>query len=728
MSLSFKIVQLFKDYTLGSSTQSRGRVCRAKCDGLHCAAKILSDISFSPASKYKVSFKKDCQTHAFRKLEEEIEFLCTIRHPNLAQYFGIHQDHASGFPVILMELLDSNLTDFLQTSKQSISYHVKASVCHDIIKALSFLHSYGIVHKYLTGNNVLLHVKSDIRAKIGDFGTSKIIELGCQLLSANPHMNVYTSPESLKGTAEYSEQSDCFSFGVLVVQILTLQVPSPTEDSTAETEVKRRQNHIKMVDLIHPLLPIALSCLRDEACDRPSAQELCDQIESVKDNDYEENTSAACASGLELDSMSGSTEEVLQSLREQHSLALAQKDKVIASMQEQVQNFKQQLEDIKKAHLNEIAQKNWMITEREIQLSSVNEKLIKSEQTRANLEEHSLSFKSWAEQPLTTTVNESKKKITLEWGKELSSTLCCDFSRFCCNAVVDREIVYFKLALSPKVYAFDAIDRNWSQVPTCPYINGYCSIVVVNGLLTTVGDYDYGDHYSNRLFSLTSLNQQCWRRIFPSMPTRRCLTTALCVGTALIVAGGREEGRVTSKAVEVMNTETYQWLTAADLPEPLFCSSAVVCGDRVYILGGKDRYGQSTTAVYSCSVTALLKSCKSRFCKAHHPLLLERPLPPSHDKPSVWSRVADLPVVGSTCVSLNGQVVAVGGRELNHSATTAVHVFNPSANSWVPLDQRMSTPRTECFAAVLPGNHLMITGGYIAASSLANTVEIAAVS
>ena len=723
MSLSFKIVQLFKDRTLGSG--SHGRVCRAKCDGLHCAAKIISDTSFSPVAKLKSSFKKDHQARAFKKLEEEVEYLCTIRDPNLVQYFGVRQDHATGFPVLLMELLDSNLTDFLESSKHTISYQDKASICHDITRALSFLHSYGIVHRYLSSNNILLN--SDIRAKVGDFGTSKIIELGHQSSSANPHMNVYMSPESMKVPAEYSEQSDCFSFGVLIVQILTYQFPSPAEENTAETEVKRRQNHIRMVDLIHPLLPIALSCLRDNACDRPSAQELCDKIESVKDQDYDDSTLAADADGSELGAVSMSNEKLLQSLREQHSLELTQKDKIIASMHNRIEELKQQLEDIKKAHIKEIAQKNWMITESEIQLGSVHEKLKKSEQAKADLEKQSLTFKSWAEQPPAMTVHESKRKIMLNWRDETSSPFSCDFSRFCCNAVVDRDMVYFKSALSPEIYAYDAADDSWSQVPTCPHINGYCSIAVVNGLLTTVGDYEYSDKYSNRLFSLTSLNQQYWRRAFPSMPTKRCLTAALCVGTALIVAGGRGEDRIVRKTVEVMNTESCEWLTAADLPEPLFCSSAVVCGDRIYLIGGKDRYGHSTAAVYTCSLSALLKSCKSRFLRAHHPMLLE-PLLPPYSKPSIWSRVADLPVVGSTCVSLNGQVVAIGGRELNHSATTAIYVYSSSANSWVQLDHRMSTPRSECFAAVLPNNRLMIAGGYIAASNLASTVEMATLS
>ena len=84
------------------------------------------------------------------------------------------------------------------------------------------------------------------------------------------------------------------------------------------------------------------------------------------------------------------------------------------------------------------------------------------------------------------------------------------------------------------------------------------------------------------------------------MPTKRSLTTALCTGTALIVAGGIGEHRVLS-TVEVMHTESHQWSTAADLPQPMFYASATVCGDSIYMLGGRDEHLADVKSVYSFS-------------------------------------------------------------------------------------------------------------------------------
>ena len=75
-------------------------------------------------------------------------------------------------------------------------------------------------------------------------------------------------------------------------------------------------------------------------------------------------------------------------------------------------------------------------------------------------------------------------------------------------------------------------------------------------------------------------------KIFPPMPTMRCRVASLCTGTTLIVAGGQGIGAEYLLTVEVMDTETHQWSTAADLPETFCLGSATVCGDQFYILGG----------------------------------------------------------------------------------------------------------------------------------------------
>ena len=65
------------------------------------------------------------------------------------------------------------------------------------------------------------------------------------------------------------------------------------------------------------------------------------------------------------------------------------------------------------------------------------------------------------------------------------------------------------------------------------------------------------------------------------MPTKQSGIIALCTEAALIVAGGENNESVLHyvsglKAVEVLNTETLRWSTAAALPQPLsYVSSSI---------------------------------------------------------------------------------------------------------------------------------------------------------
>ena len=170
--IGFKNVRLFNDETLGIG--SYGKVCKAKCDDLLCAAKILHQTLFDPTAQQLIAPQREHRL-PMRRFEQECEFLSTIRHPNIVQYLGIHRDPDTGLPVLLMELMDNSLTHFLESSPQPIPYHIQVNICHDISLALSFLHSNNIVHRDLSSSNVL--VTGNIRAKVTDFGMARLSDL-----------------------------------------------------------------------------------------------------------------------------------------------------------------------------------------------------------------------------------------------------------------------------------------------------------------------------------------------------------------------------------------------------------------------------------------------------------------------------------------------------------------------------------------------------------------------
>ena len=112
----------------------------------------------------------------FERFRQECEILSNLRHPNIIQYLGTHQDHATGLPVLLMELMDESRTRYLEDHQGDVYYHMQVDICNDIVLALAFLHNNNIIHRDLSSNNVLLSgLPGNIRAKVTDFGMARLV-------------------------------------------------------------------------------------------------------------------------------------------------------------------------------------------------------------------------------------------------------------------------------------------------------------------------------------------------------------------------------------------------------------------------------------------------------------------------------------------------------------------------------------------------------------------------
>ena len=196
-----------------------------------------------------------------------------------------------------MELMDESLTRFLERLTGPLPYHSQLNICHDVALALAYLHSNTIIHRDLSSNNVLL-IGEGSRAKVTDFGMSKLMDMNPRMtpLTQVPGTPAYTPPEALTTPLHYSSQLDCFSHGVLTLQIITRNFPNPGDATTIMEDMRfptgrafvpipeseRRKKDIDLVEPSHPLLPITLDCLKDRDRERPSADELCGRLASLK--------------------------------------------------------------------------------------------------------------------------------------------------------------------------------------------------------------------------------------------------------------------------------------------------------------------------------------------------------------------------------------------------------------------------------------------------------------
>ena len=760
----YQRVELLKTEELGVG--SYGAVCKAMCDDLPCAAKILHRTLFQ--------FTAPGATSVMRKFEQECRLLSAIKHPHIVQYLGTYHDPESRLPVLLMELMDESLTRFLERSHKPLPYHTEVNLCHDIALALSYLHSNGIVHRDLSSNNVLLIAGS--RAKVTDFGMVKLYDVNRSTshltpLTLCPGTTVYMSPEALREQPVYTDKLDSFSLGVLCVQIMTRQFPDPSnrvtivEDLRFPTgtievpvpETQRRRSHINLIDSAHPLLPVALDCLKDRDRERPSCHEFCGRMSTLKASPkYTESVQQSQVNTKPTQSVNREIRETQQSQQIQDlQQQLHTKDDQLHTQSDQLNTLGNQLREKEQENQQQRQQilglrtllttqddqlvgKNRQLQQKEAAIVACQEEiwqfrqqLQSSEQVAAEFQQNLLEREK-TNQDLQRQIQELQQQFRQREGqrREEGGVSCTAASGSSIKlrwrkggraptkvygevSAVDGSVAYFLSKGSKSVLAYNSTNNKWTELPECP--NYDFSLAIVNSLLTAIGGMTPNYEVTNTLLSLTD---NIWTKQFPPMPTKRWWTTAVCSGRSLVVAGGVGEHKKLS-TVEVMDTETLQWSTASSLPHPLSWATVTLCGDQVYMLGVWDQSNKKSKSVFTSSLAALLQPCQPQSLRDRLKTLSLA------SGPTVWHQLADTPVILSTCTSLHGRLLAVGGKDSDGKATTAIHMYNTTTNSWEVISH-MTTPRSQCLVVVLPHNELMVVGGLTPVGET-KSVEIASV-
>ena len=287
-SLSLSGVKRSDNVTLGSGAY--GKVFAVKFKGKKCAAKEIHSIlleSASPPEKLvlKENFLKECY---------QCSKLC---HPNIVQFIGIYyrSDRCSILPVMVMELMDISLTKYIEIP--DINMNSKISILHDVSQGLCFLHCrpLPIIHRDLTPNNVLL--SNDLVAKISDLGVAKVVKHSTKTpltkLTKAPGTADFMPPEALTDEPKYSTALDIFSYGGVILHVVSQLWPTPAWPTALDsdmkvvkvfTEVERRQKYLdKMTGEEAGVLKImAVSCLDNDPRNRPATTNVVDILEELK--------------------------------------------------------------------------------------------------------------------------------------------------------------------------------------------------------------------------------------------------------------------------------------------------------------------------------------------------------------------------------------------------------------------------------------------------------------
>jgi len=155
------------------------------------------------------------------RFEREARAIAALNHPNICQLYDVGPDY------LVMEFIDGNPVATVDSPRRLLDIAVQ------IADGLAAAHAAGIVHRDLKPENIL--IARDGRVRILDFGLAK--QAAAAAADARPAdatrtvaltdagttvgTIAYMSPEQARGEPELTPQSDQFSFGLVLYELVT---------------------------------------------------------------------------------------------------------------------------------------------------------------------------------------------------------------------------------------------------------------------------------------------------------------------------------------------------------------------------------------------------------------------------------------------------------------------------------------------------------------------------
>lgn len=157
---------------------------------------------------------------SFVDVESEIEMLRACRdHTNIVQLIEVIKDDR--FTYIVTELLEGpELFEYVQ--KNRLSETEARNLFSEILKAVQFVHSKGIVHRDLKLENIMFAHENSTLLKLIDFGFAKSIRN--RTTDTSRYSLEYAAPEMLLNK-KCNEACDLWSLGVILYTLLCGHTP-----------------------------------------------------------------------------------------------------------------------------------------------------------------------------------------------------------------------------------------------------------------------------------------------------------------------------------------------------------------------------------------------------------------------------------------------------------------------------------------------------------------------
>ncbi len=216
----------------------------------------------------------------------EIQVTARLQHPHILPLYD--SGEAAGLLYYVMPyVVGESLSDLLAREKQ-LGLEDAARITREVAEALAYAHSYGLVHRDIKPDNVMM---SNGHAIVADFGIARALsEAGADKLTQTG-MSVgtpaYMSPEQSAGDPGVDGRSDVYSLGCMLYEMLVGQVPF-TGPTAMAIMARHTMDHVTPPSIMRQSIPpeledIVLRAMEKVPADRyRTAHEMVEALKAVE--------------------------------------------------------------------------------------------------------------------------------------------------------------------------------------------------------------------------------------------------------------------------------------------------------------------------------------------------------------------------------------------------------------------------------------------------------------
>ena len=234
---------------------------------------------------------KDKMKEMVAALDQEIDTMQHLEHPNIVQYLGCERKEFS--ISIFLEYISGGSVGSCLRKNGKFEESLVRSLIRQTLAGLAYLHNEGVLHRDLKADNILLDV--DGTCKISDFGISKKTDniYGNDVTNNMQGSVFWMAPEVVRSEGQgYSAKIDIWSLGCVVLEMFAGRRPWSKEETIGAIYKLGSLNQAPPIpdDVSDSVSPEAVAfmseCFEINPGERPTAETLLRQHPFCKVDPY----------------------------------------------------------------------------------------------------------------------------------------------------------------------------------------------------------------------------------------------------------------------------------------------------------------------------------------------------------------------------------------------------------------------------------------------------------